>query len=137
MKLITKNTCYAIKALCILSKSKDKASSVKRLSVKAKVPQPYLRSILQNLAKKGLVVSKKGKLGGFKLVKDLRKIDIISIMKIFQGPFKINECVIKGEICPDFDRCRLRLKLENISKDLFNKLSDLKLSDLHVIEKLG
>ncbi|MBU2258562.1 MAG: Rrf2 family transcriptional regulator, partial [Candidatus Omnitrophica bacterium] len=65
MKLITRDTDYALRALCFIAKNKDKVTPAPELVAKLKIPRPFLRKILQSLDKNGLLKSYKGKGGGF------------------------------------------------------------------------
>ena len=64
MKLITKDTDYALKALCYIAKSSKEIISVKELVKCLDVPNPFLRKVLQVLNRHKLLRSYKGKGGG-------------------------------------------------------------------------
>ena len=55
MKLITRDTDYAVRALVFIAKQKEEIVSVRDLVEKLKIPKPFLRKILQLLNKKGLL----------------------------------------------------------------------------------
>ena len=76
MKLITRNTDYALRALCYISKNKN-IVTVNELVKKLKVPRSFMRKILQRLNKRRILVSFKGQGGGFKLRALPEKIRII------------------------------------------------------------
>lgn len=92
MKLITRNTDYTVRALCYIADLKEETISVNQMVKSLKMPQPFLRKILQILNKEGLLNSYKGKGGGFALALPPEKIFLMDLMKIFQGPIKLNEC---------------------------------------------
>jgi len=68
MKLITKQTDYAIRALGAMAKEKDSIFTTSFLAKKLKISKPFVRAILQKLNKEHMLVSYKGKGGGFKMV---------------------------------------------------------------------
>ena len=55
MKLITRDTDYAIRALCFIARFKKKIVSVSELVKVLKIPRPFLRKILQTLNKKRIL----------------------------------------------------------------------------------
>jgi len=59
MKLITRNTDYALRALCYISKNKN-IVTVDELVERLGVPRSFMRKILQQLNKKMILVSFKG-----------------------------------------------------------------------------
>ncbi|MFH1063360.1 MAG: Rrf2 family transcriptional regulator [Candidatus Omnitrophota bacterium] len=125
MKLITKHTDYAIRALGCIAKNKDELITVFGLSEKLDMPQSFLRKILQRLNKKGILKSYKGKGGGFLLNVNPRKITVFQLMEIFQGEFKINEHVFKGKVCPVIKICYFKKKLDIIESNLKKQLESI------------
>ena len=57
MKLITRDTDYAIRALSCIAADKEKVYTVTELTKSLDVPRPFLRKILQILNHKGLLKS--------------------------------------------------------------------------------
>ncbi|MFH1201612.1 MAG: Rrf2 family transcriptional regulator [Candidatus Omnitrophota bacterium] len=130
MKLITRDTDYAIRALCYLAKSKNKVVSVRQLVKALKIPNPFLRKILQVLNKKGVLESYKGLGGGFSLNIPADKILIMDLLEIFQGPFKLNECFLKKIVCPNTRTCALRRKINKIEKYVVRELRSISVGSL-------
>ena len=122
MKLITRDTDYAIRALCCIAKRKKKITPVTDLVKILKIPRPFLRKILQRLNKKGLLASYKGMGGGFALAAPAAGILITDLIKIFQGPIKLNEHIFKKGICPRMRTCALKKRLDVIEKSVISKL---------------
>ena len=83
MKLITRNTDYALRALCYIAEQNKSKVTVEKLVNKLGVPQPFMRKILQLLSRNGVLKSFKGQGGGFKLRISARKLYLIKIMCIF------------------------------------------------------
>ena len=125
MKLITRNTDYAVRVLCYITKNKDKNKviSARDMVRELNMPRPFLRKILQILQKRGILNSFKGQGGGFSLAVLPKDIYLVDLIEIFQGPIKLNECILKKNICPDRSSCTLKFKIDKIEK---NVLSDLK-----------
>lgn len=130
MKLITRDTDYALRAICYAAKHKTERVSVSELVGKLSVPRPFLRKLLQRLHKEGILKSYKGQGGGFLLNVPAEKIFITDIMRVFQGPLSLNECFLKKIACPHRKTCALKRKLDGIEKHVIGQLSGISIFSL-------
>jgi len=130
MKLITRDTDYALRALCFIAKDKKKIISAAELVRELKIPRPFLRKILQVLNKKKILKSYKGKGGGFLLALPLRKIFLVNLIEIFQGPLRLNECFFKKIACPRRKTCALKKKIDGIERYVIKELNSVTLASL-------
>jgi len=130
VNLITRNTDYAIRALCYIVKSNKDIVSVKELVEGLKMPRPFLRKVLQELNKKGILRSYKGKNGGFVLATRPEKIYISKLIEIFQGPIKLQEHTFKKKICPEIKNCVLKKKIDAMEKYTISRLNSLSIASL-------
>jgi len=130
MKLITRNTDYAVRALCCIAEQKQEVISADQLVKSLEMPRPFLRKILQILNKEGLLNSSKGKGGGFALSVSPGEIALTDVMKIFQGPIRLNECKFKKSDCPYISDCLLRKKIDEIEKEVITKLKAITIASI-------
>lgn len=130
MKLITRDTDYALRALSFIASKKKNQVTAGQLVRELKIPLPFLRKILQSLNKGGILESRKGLGGGFLLAKSVDKIFVLDLMEIFQGPLHLNECLFKKAACPRIHHCCLRNKINNIEKSVFSQLKTISLASL-------
>ena len=130
MKLITRNTDYAVRALCCIAEQKQEVISADQLVKSLNMPRPFLRKILQTLNKKGLLDSSKGKGGGFTLAVPPGEITLTDVMEIFQGPLRLNECKFKKSDCPHINDCPLKKKIDEIEKEVILRLKAITLESL-------
>lgn len=130
MKLITRDTDCAVNALYLMAEDKDRIYTAAELVEKLSVPRAFLRKILQILNKKGLVKSFKGRGGGFRLDLSPDKIFLLDIMEIFQGRFKLNECLLNKKVCPNKNDCRLKIKIDVIERHVYSELKSITLGSL-------
>lgn len=129
MKLLTRNTDYAIRSVCYIAKSK-KLVSAQELVGTLRIPRPFLRKILQVLNKKGIVRSYKGLGGGFKLAMPANRILLTDVIEAFQGPFVLNECTFKKALCPNRKICRLKKKIDKIGERVASELKSITIDEL-------
>lgn len=130
MKLITRDTDYAVRALCFIARNKDRVVCASELVKELKVPRPFLRKILQSLNRGSVLKSYKGKGGGFLLNRPAEKIFLIDLMRIFQGGIELNECLFKKKLCPNREICLLRNKLVKVEKEVISHLESVSIASL-------
>jgi len=112
MNFISRDTDYAIRALVFMTRNPRKCViTVDEIVEEEGLPERFLRRILQNLVKKKILVSHKGKKGGFSFSKSPADIKLTDIIEVFQGKVDLTNCLLKGRICPNVKKCALRKKL--------------------------
>lgn len=130
MKLITRDTDFAIRALIFMAQHKEIKTSVSELVRELKIPRPFLRKILQILNKKRILKSYRGQGGGFLLATSADRIFLVDLIEVFQGPLKINECFLRKKICPDVRTCILKKKIEQIEEYIGSELDSINIASL-------
>ena len=130
MKLLTKNTDYAIRALLVLAKERDSYLSARDISKIQGIPYQFLRRILQKLIKNGLVKSREGGGGGFKINKNPNAIGVIDIIRIFQGNIQFAECMFRKQLCGNRATCVLRKEIKRIEKLVQREFKGIAISKL-------
>ena len=108
MKLITRDTDYAINALYLMAEDPERVFTVTELTEKLNIPRAFLRKILQILSKKKMVRSFKGK----------------------GGEFKLNECILNKSACPGQRSCVLKKKIDTVEEYVESELKAISLSSL-------
>ncbi|HXK45690.1 MAG TPA: Rrf2 family transcriptional regulator [bacterium] len=129
MKIITKNSDYAVRAICKLAKERDFIST-RNLAETTAIPLPYLRRILGTLAQARIIETKEGIEGGIKLRKNPSEITLTEIIKLFQGGLQISECLFRKKLCPNRTTCILRKKLIKTEKMLSKEFEKITISSL-------
>jgi Rrf2 family protein len=81
---------YALRAMLELALRYEKgASNIHEIAQKQNIPKRYLEHLLLSLKKYGLVVSYRGKEGGYKLAKRSKSIKVFDIIRAIEGLFDI------------------------------------------------
>jgi Rrf2 family protein len=130
MKLITRDTDYSIRALIYIARNNGRIVSITELVKELDTPRPFLRKILQLLSTSGVLKSYRGKNGGFELARKPEKICLLDLMEIFQGKFKLTECLFKKKICPNLINCELKSKLDSLGELVENIIKEITLASL-------
>lgn len=108
---------------------------IEMISKNENISQKFLESILLTLRKNGFLGSKKGKGGGYYLLREPKDISMAAIMRILEGPIAMVPCVSlnfyeKCDDCPDERACsvhKLMIEVRDSSLNIFNNrtLADL------------
>ena len=130
MKLLTKHTDYAIRALLALAQKKDSFVSAREIAKEQSMPYPFLRVILQTLIKRNLVVSREGGRGGFKINKPPESIHAEQIIEIFQGNVQFSECMFRRKACCNRATCVLRRQIQKIEQIVIGKFKKITIATL-------
>ena len=107
------------------------------ISKSENISRKFLESILLTLRKDGILGSKKGKSGGYYLLKDPKEIPMTNIMRLLEGPIAMVPCVSlnfyeKCDDCPDENTCAVHnvmLKVRDNTLEIFRNTS---LADLSI-----
>ena len=108
MKFCTK-TRYGIRVLLELALCQSKGPLLMRdISMRQRVPLPYLQRLIKPLVKAGLIKTTRGMRGGLSLGKHPKDIMLIEAVQILEGPVSPVRCVENPQICKDSDQCAAR-----------------------------
>lgn len=130
MKLITRDTDYAVRILKAIALKETKDSTAAELADELDMPLSHVRKILQVLAKKGPLRSYTGKGGGVELIRPADKISLGEIAALFQGPVCFSECLFKKRPCSGRAGCSMRSALQNIESLVAKNLDNITLASL-------
>lgn len=91
------------------------------------ISRKFLESILLTLRKNGLLGSRKGKGGGYYLIKSAEEIHMTTLMRILEGPIAMVSCVSLNYYeacsdCPDEQNCavhKLMLKVRDSALEVY------------------
>lgn len=112
--MLTKKAKYAIKAMIYLSKKKKgEHALISEISEAEHIPKKFLEAILLDLRKAGYLGSKKGKGGGYYLIKSPDEINMADVIRLFEGAIALVPCVAyryyeRCEECLDEETCPIR-----------------------------
>jgi Rrf2 family transcriptional regulator, cysteine metabolism repressor len=130
MRLLTKETDYAIRAAVNLAARPGTFVASAEIASQERIPLQFLRRILQNLLKAGLIVSREGAAGGVRLRRTPERIRVLDIMSVFQGRVEISECMFRRQICANRRTCVLRKRIQAIEKTLEDQFAGISVADL-------
>lgn len=112
--MITQKAKYAFKALFHLAEQPDGTSiQIEEIAKGAGVPRKFLEHILLELKKKGIVASRRGRAGGYVLIKKPGEMTIGNILRAVDGPIAPLPCISRTAYrrctdCKDEKTCVVR-----------------------------
>jgi len=130
MKVLTKNTDYAIRALLVLGMHEGEYVSARQISQEQEIPYQFLRRILQDLNKHGLTSSREGAQGGVRLEKNPDAIGVRDVIEIFQGKVELSECMFRKQLCANRASCVLRHEIMRIEQLVSREFGQITLGKL-------
>ncbi len=130
MKLSTKSR-YALRAIIELdSLSNGKPIFVREIAKRQDISERYLENIFTQLRSSGILISLKGKNGGFKLAKEPKEISLIDIVTAVEGKLSIVECASNVNSCERASECISREIWTEINNTLVEKISSYQLDEI-------
>ena len=103
---------YSLKALLMLADRYPGAQPlrVEEIAAAQHLPENYLRRLLIELKRGGLVLSQKGPSGGYMLARPPARITMADVVEIIEGDYTPVECLEDGanSFCPRDSGCPMR-----------------------------
>lgn len=112
--MISQRAKYALRALLALCKAPPEASlMIAEISDKQAIPKKFLEQILLDLKRAGIVASRRGRLGGYVLVRPADKLTFGEVLRLIDGPIAPLPCLSKIAYrrcndCADEATCEIR-----------------------------
>lgn len=127
--MLSKRAKYALKALIVLaSEPPGQPMRIQDLARRERIPQKFLEMILLDLKNHGILQSKKGKGGGYYLVRDPKLVLIGQLIRQFDGPLAAVPCAsqtayARCQDCRDEAGCGIRWVMKSV-RDATAKILD-------------
>ncbi len=128
---ITRACDYTIRALVYMAQSPIGTAFMRSdIAKECNVPDSFLGKILQSLAKSDILVSERGKKGGFRLGKESNKICMYDVIVAVDGPLNINNCLDEQVGCCFNQSCCAHKMWKDVQAALVEKLKKYSLADI-------
>ena len=122
--MLSKKTKYGIKALTFLARQEDQTPvAIADIAKSENISIKFLESILLLLRHSGFLGAKKGKGGGYYLIKDPKDINMAHVYRILEGPIALLPCAShnfyeKCDDCQDEVTCAVRKLMTEVREEL-------------------
>jgi Rrf2 family protein len=112
--MISQKAKYAMRALVMLAAvDGDQPLSITDIATKQRIPKKFLEQILLELKRHGLVESRRGKVGGYLMLRKPEEVTYGEVLRHIDGPLALLPCLSKiaykkCEDCQDEATCEVR-----------------------------
>ncbi|MBU2445601.1 MAG: Rrf2 family transcriptional regulator [Bacteroidetes bacterium] len=132
MAVIFSKACeYGLQAVLFLASfPPDESVPAYRIAKELKIPKEFISKILQSLTDHKLIMSKKGKFGGFSLARSPKKIKLIDIVEAIDGLDAFKTCVLGFPHCSSDVPCPVHESWGKLRNQAYDMLSTETLDDL-------
>jgi Rrf2 family protein len=126
---------YALRALVVLGLHHGKSVlSIQTISAQQNIPKRFLEQILNDLKSAGVVESKRGIAGGYRLSKPPEEISLAVVIRHIEGPLAPVSCVSEKFYarctCPDEARCGIRSVMKEVRDAISNILEGVTVAEM-------
>jgi Rrf2 family protein len=127
--MLSKRAKYALKALIALASGPPgEPVRIQDIARRERIPQKFLEMILLELRNRGILQSKKGKGGGYYLVRDPKTVMVGQLIRQFDGPLAAVPCAsqtayARCQDCRDEAGCGVRWVMKEV-RDATAKILD-------------
>ncbi len=121
---------YAIRVITHMAKDKDQLYPASTLVKELDVSDKYLKRILTSLTERGIIISIRGKYGGFKLNKTPEEIYLFDIISCCDNVEKYFGCVLGFSDCSDGNPCSLHNRWLPISQKITALLKETTIAEV-------
>jgi len=134
--MISKKTKYGLKALSYLAKQEPNIPvSILEIATTQNISQKFLEAILLDLKKRGFLGSKKGKGGGYYLLKPAKEISVAAVFRVLEGPIAWLPCVSlnyyeKCNDCTSEETCDLNRMMVQVRDNILAVVENKSIVDI-------
>jgi len=126
---------YALRALLVLGLNFDQPLvRIQAISDQQNIPKRFLEQILNDLKSAGLVQSKRGMAGGYRLARNPEQITLAAVVRHIEGALAPVSCVSEKFYekcsCPDESRCPIRSVMKEIREAIVQIAERVTIADL-------
>jgi Rrf2 family protein len=116
--MLSQKARYALQALIELGRAGPEAQlTAGEIVARSKAPRKFLEAILLELTRRHLIISRRGKFGGYSLARAPENVTFAEVIRAIDGPLALAPCVSqlafrKCDDCEDLETCALRPALQ-------------------------
>jgi len=123
---------YGVLLLGHFVRHADELTSSNALSEAYHMPQSVVANLLKEFCKGGLLESKRGLHGGYRLAKPAESITLLEVLGVIDGPVQLTDCAAEQVLdsCDYTDVCPSRSPMRAVNGRIVQFLDSLTLSEL-------
>ncbi len=134
MKLTTKSRYGTRLVLDLAQHYGKRAIQLGEIARRQNISVKYLEQIIRPLKKANYIKSFRGAKGGHILNKPPEEITVGEIVALLEDSPSLSPCVDNPDVCDRIDNCPTHLIWQEATKAMYEKLSQIRFSDLAAVE---
>jgi Rrf2 family protein len=140
--MLSKKCQYALHALVYIAEHDPaKVVTIQQIATTKNIPRKFLEIILSELKQGGVIVSRKGKSGGYFLERKPSDINILEVVRLIDGAVAMLPCVSLNFYescgrCEDEATCKINKVFSAVRDQTLKILSTATLADLSNVHTL-
>jgi Rrf2 family protein len=128
---INRRTDYAVRVGLALAKQAEGARvPTQIIQEEMQIPRPFLRRIIAELSKAGIVQTYTGPNGGIQLSLPPEQISLMDILTAMEGQLCISDCLQNPQDCGLSENCPVRSRWSRLQALIIQELSNTSLANL-------
>jgi Rrf2 family protein len=103
---------------------------VARIAEAIDAPPNFLHQVLNNLARAGLVVCRRGAKRGYELARPPKDISLLDVYEVIEGPLGLTSCTMEGDWCAREPGCALSGVWSDVQNGIAQRLRETTLEQV-------
>ena len=129
--MLSRSGIHAIRAMVALTAmTPDEYCGVSSIARSTGSPRNYLGKLLLQLSRRGLVESRKGLGGGFRLSRRPEQISLLDVISAIEDVGRWTECALAGRVCSDATPCMVHTRWAHARNAFLSFLRDTNIAEL-------
>ena len=126
---------YALRALLVLGLNYDRdVVRIQTISEQQNIPKRFLEQILTDLKSLGVVESRRGVAGGYRLARPPEFVTLAAVIRHIEGPLAPVSCVSERFYekcsCPDESKCAIRSVMKEVREAIVKILEHVTVAQM-------
>ena len=135
--MLSNKSKYALRAMLMLMLAEPEHANqyllISEIAQRESIPRKFLEAILVEMRNEGLLHSRRGKLGGYRLARAPEEISVGEIVRVLDGPLAPIRCASRTQFvpcddCSDTPACRIQFIMLQVRDAIANVLDNCTLA---------
>lgn len=126
---LSRPTDFSLRILMLLAREGGKITN-SELSKKLNIPPAQLVKLVRELAKRKYLRTLQGKGGGVVPLADPKRVNLLEIIELVEGPLVFSECLLDPQFCENDARCKLKKQIAKLQQENRRILKGATIADI-------
>jgi Rrf2 family protein len=101
---LTRRGDYAVRAALALAEAGEHRLSAAAIADRMRIPTSFVAQVMADLSRTGVVVSARGRTGGYRLARPADEVSLLDVIQASEGDRR-RTCVLRGSPCDARGAC--------------------------------